>query len=102
MQTFIEEFIERQPKSRNAQLARLDMVHWRVQSGAQTADDLLSACQLYFDRSSNRLYCFEDLQKYLVALGKDLVSKFLDHVSSHVDEQSSGKDVCSCFPSFLC
>ncbi|KAL2215610.1 cytoskeleton organization protein [Thermoascus aurantiacus ATCC 26904] len=92
VQTFIEEFIERQPKSRNAQLARLDMVHWRVQSGAQTADDLLSACQLYFDRNSNRLYCFEDLQKYLVALGKDLVSKFLDHVSSHVDEQSSGKD----------
>ncbi|KAL2007064.1 hypothetical protein VTN00DRAFT_8502 [Thermoascus crustaceus] len=90
-QTFIEGFIERQPKSRNAQLARLELVHWKVQSGSQTADDLLSACQVYLDRNSNKLYCFDDLQKYLVALGKDSILKFLEHVASHVEEQSSGK-----------
>ncbi|KAJ9191343.1 hypothetical protein DTO021D3_2592 [Paecilomyces variotii] len=92
-QTFVEEFIQRQPKSRNAQLASLDLSYRRFQSGGKTSADLLSACQTYFDRNRKKLYCFADLKKYLVAVDKDSLNKFLDHVSQNVKDDTAAKDV---------
>ncbi|KAL4921271.1 N-acetyltransferase B complex non catalytic subunit-domain-containing protein [Aspergillus aurantiobrunneus] len=80
-QNFISEFIASQPKSRNAQLARLDLTHSNFQSGALKQEDLLSGCQAYFDHSKNKLYCFGDLLSYLPSLNKDAISAFVDHAS---------------------
>ncbi|KAL1987664.1 hypothetical protein VTN96DRAFT_2905 [Rasamsonia emersonii] len=91
-QEFVEEFIQRFPKSRNAQLALLDLTLWKIQTGVLTAADLLSACKAYYDRNSNKLYCFGDLRKYVVNLGKDDISDFVDHVLQKADSLSSEKD----------
>lgn len=78
-QNFIKEFLNAVAKSRNAQLAHLDLIHWAVQSGNLTKDDLYSACQEYFERNKNKLHCFGDLQKYLSGLEKDDLSKFVEY-----------------------
>ncbi|KAA8649097.1 hypothetical protein EYZ11_000689 [Aspergillus tanneri] len=78
-QNFISKFIEHQPKSRNAQLARLDLTHFSFQSGNLNADDLISACQGYFDYNKDKLYCFGDLRDYLSALDRDSVSRFVEY-----------------------
>ncbi|KAL2833431.1 N-acetyltransferase B complex non catalytic subunit-domain-containing protein [Aspergillus cavernicola] len=80
-QKFISEFTASQPKSRNAQLALLDMAHSSFQSGSVEQEGLLSACQGYFDHSKSKLYCFGDLLSYLPSLDKDLVSKFVEYAS---------------------
>lgn len=89
-QKFISEFIESQPKSRNAQLARLDLTHSSFQSGALKQEDLLSGCQSYFDHSKNKLYCFGDLLSYLPSLDKDSISAFVKYAS----EASLQNEVC--------
>ncbi|KAL3468340.1 N-acetyltransferase B complex non catalytic subunit-domain-containing protein [Aspergillus heterothallicus] len=88
-QGFIDKFIAAQPKSRNARLAYLDLTHSAFQSGSVTQEDLLSACQSYFDHNKNKLYCFSDLLAYLPSLSKDAVLKFVDHASKAA-EQSEG------------
>ncbi|KAL4944916.1 hypothetical protein BDV06DRAFT_186114 [Aspergillus oleicola] len=80
-QKFISDFIESQPKSRNAQLARLDLTHSSFQSGTLKTDELLSGCQAYFDHSKDKLYCFGDLLSYLPSLDKKSISKFVDYAS---------------------
>ncbi|KAL4878518.1 N-acetyltransferase B complex non catalytic subunit-domain-containing protein [Aspergillus karnatakaensis] len=80
-QKFISEFIAAQPKSRNAQLARLDLTHFSFKSGAVTQDELLSACQAYFDHSKNKLYCFGDLLSYLPSLEKNFIAKLVDYAA---------------------
>ncbi|KAL1858493.1 hypothetical protein Plec18170_002692 [Paecilomyces lecythidis] len=92
-QTFVEEFIQFQPKSRNAQLASLDLAYRKFQSGVESTADLLSACETYFNRNRKKLYCFADLKKYLVVLDKDSLNKFLDHVSQNVKDDTAAKDV---------
>lgn len=44
-------------------------------------DDLLAACQEYFDRSKAKLYCCEDLARCLPALDKPSLAKFFEHAS---------------------
>ncbi|KAL5342593.1 N-acetyltransferase B complex non catalytic subunit-domain-containing protein [Aspergillus crustosus] len=78
---FISEFIASQPKSRNAQLARLDLTHFCFKSGSVKPEELLSACQVYFDHSKNKLYCFGDLLSYLPSLDKDPIFKFVSYAS---------------------
>src|SRR5215471_6265223 len=94
-QDFIDNYVKRQPKSRNAQLASLDLVQHRVDSRYLTPEDLLSACKVYFDCNSNRLYCFHDLQRYLVKLDPILLETFLAYVSNEVvlenSENTNGK-----------
>lgn len=72
-----------------------------MQTGVLTAADLLSACKAYYDRNSNKLFCFGDLRKYVVNLGKDDISDFVDHVLQKADSLSSEKDVCSRFPPIM-
>ncbi|KAL1965647.1 hypothetical protein VTN77DRAFT_5324 [Rasamsonia byssochlamydoides] len=91
-QEFLEEFIRRFPKSRNAQLALFDLTLWKIQTGVLTNTDLLNACKAYYDRNSNKLFCFGDLRKYVVNLGKDEISDFVDHVLQSADKSSSEKD----------
>jgi N-terminal acetyltransferase B complex non-catalytic subunit len=90
-QKFITEFITAQPKSRNAQLAHLDLTHSGFQSGSVMQEDLLSACQGYFDHSKNKLYCFNDLLGYIPSLNEDSVVNFLNHASKG-SEQSEVRD----------
>ncbi|KAE8394582.1 N-acetyltransferase B complex non catalytic subunit-domain-containing protein [Aspergillus alliaceus] len=76
---FISDFLESVPKSRNAQLARLDLIHSDVLAGNSKTEELVSACQEYFDCNKNKLYCFSDLQLYMAALDKESVSKFVEY-----------------------
>ncbi|KAL3437638.1 N-acetyltransferase B complex non catalytic subunit-domain-containing protein [Aspergillus tetrazonus] len=80
---FIDKFIMAQPKSRNAQLARLDLVFSSFQSGAVKQEDLLLACQVYFDHAKNKLYCFGDLLDYLPSLSKDSIKTFVEYSSKN-------------------
>ncbi|KAL5003894.1 N-acetyltransferase B complex non catalytic subunit-domain-containing protein [Aspergillus recurvatus] len=80
-QDFITKFIAAQPKSRNAQLARLDLTYSSFQSGALKQEDLLSGCQAYFDHAKNKLYCFGDLSHYLPSLDKDSAITFVEYAS---------------------
>ncbi|KAL2838147.1 N-acetyltransferase B complex non catalytic subunit-domain-containing protein [Aspergillus pseudodeflectus] len=88
-QKFISEFIAAQPKSRNAQLAHLDLTHSGFQSGSVMQEDLLSACQGYFDHSKNKLYCFSDILGYIPSLNEESVVKLLNYASKN-SEQSEG------------
>jgi N-terminal acetyltransferase B complex non-catalytic subunit len=72
-----------QPKSRNAQLARLDLLFSSFQSGAVKQEDLLFGCQAYFDHAKNKLYCFGDLLGYLPSLGKDSIKNFVEYASKN-------------------
>lgn len=76
-----------EPKSRNAQLAYLDIVHYAVQAGCLTTDDLYSACQGYFDHNKNKLHCYRDLQLYLVDLKMDQTSKFVEYVLKNQESE---------------
>ncbi|KAL4927148.1 MDM20/NAA25 family protein [Aspergillus undulatus] len=80
-QKFISQFIESQPKSRNAQLARLDLVHSSFQSGALKQNKLLSGCEAYFDHSKSKLFCFGDLLSYIPSLDKASITKFVEYAS---------------------
>lgn len=82
-QDFLQDFIRRQPRSRNAQLANLDLIQHRITIGDQTSADLLSACQTYFDTNCSKLYCFEDLQKYLVTFDTETSTAFHKHASNN-------------------
>jgi N-acetyltransferase B complex (NatB) non catalytic subunit len=86
----------RHPKLRNAQLALLDLASWRTQGGALTVEDLELACEAYYDRNRDKLYCFPDLRKHVVLLG-DAMSKFLGHALSYVEDPNNGVDVWACF-----
>lgn len=88
------------PKSRNVQLAQLNLMHWGVQSGSLTKDDLYSASQEYFNRNKSKLYCFGDLQKYLPELEKDGLSKFVEYTLKTEESESDVRQTTS-FSRFL-
>ncbi|PGH03515.1 hypothetical protein AJ79_07350 [Helicocarpus griseus UAMH5409] len=83
-QDFITNYIKRQPKSRNAQLASLDLTENRISTNELAPKDLLSACKEYFDRNSSKLYCFHDLRKYLIKFDRSMQDEFQVHVSQKV------------------
>ncbi|KAL1958769.1 hypothetical protein VTO42DRAFT_3888 [Malbranchea cinnamomea] len=78
---FISEYIDKCPMSRNAQLARLDLVQSQVSAGSLDSDSLLSACKDYFDRNGSKVYCFHDLRKYISTLDPSLQEAFQQHLS---------------------
>ncbi|KAK2788459.1 hypothetical protein FQN53_003605 [Emmonsiellopsis sp. PD_33] len=83
-QGFIADYIKRQSKSRNAQLASLDLTEQRITAKELSSSDILSACKDYFDRNSTKLYCFHDLRKYLSKLDQTLQGEFLNYVAEKV------------------
>ncbi|GES62553.1 cytoskeleton organization protein [Aspergillus terreus] len=92
VQKFVADFIQSEPKSRNAQLARLDLLCWCFESGTVKEEELVSACQEYFDLNQNKLYCFGDLLRYLAKLDKVSVSKFIEYASKSQDEKERKTD----------
>ncbi|KAH3207645.1 hypothetical protein KXW62_006364 [Aspergillus fumigatus] len=94
---FIDEFIKAVPRSRNAQLARLDLIDWSFKSGSLKSHELITACQEYFDRNKTKLYCFVDLRKYLSDLDKASLTEFIQYASRtegiQGDENDPFKDV---------
>ncbi|OJD18717.1 hypothetical protein AJ78_01254 [Emergomyces pasteurianus Ep9510] len=91
-QDFITEYIKKQPKSRNAQLAALDLTELRIATKELFPRGLLSACKEYFDRNCTKLYCFHDLCKYLLRLDHSMQSEFQVYVSQKVVADQSEDD----------
>ncbi|KAI9368067.1 N-acetyltransferase B complex non catalytic subunit-domain-containing protein [Aspergillus egyptiacus] len=90
-QKLVSEFIVAQPKSRNAQLARLDLTHSSFQLGALGQKQLLSACQDYYDHSKGKLYCFGDLLSYSPSLDRSSISKFVEYAAEvAVNDEQKG------------
>ncbi|PYH93734.1 putative cytoskeleton organization protein [Aspergillus ellipticus CBS 707.79] len=88
---FLDNFIASTPKSRNARLARLDLAHWSFQAGDLKAEELISACQDYFDHNKHKLYCFGDLRNYASVLDKASLVKLVEYLSKSQEEQTDGK-----------
>lgn len=63
-------------------------MHWTFQAGNLKADDLVTACQEYFDRNKHKLYCFGDLRSYVPALDKTSVLKFVEYISASAAGQT--------------
>ena len=91
-QEFIADYVTRQPKSRNAQLASLEVIQHRVSTKNLTTTELLSECKIYFDRNSNKLYCFHDLRRYLATLDSNIQEEFLDYISNTVNPEAESRE----------
>jgi N-terminal acetyltransferase B complex non-catalytic subunit len=80
------------PKSRNAALARLDIITSAIEKGEMAVEDnLLPACKEYIDKHKGKLYAFSDLRRILAG-NKDAMAKMLKYMSEGKHE---GKDVSS-------
>ncbi|KAJ5556414.1 hypothetical protein N7494_000329 [Penicillium frequentans] len=80
-QRFVESFMDFQPKSRNAALARLDIITSAIEKGEMTVEDnLLPACQQYIDQHKGKLYAFSDLRRILAG-NRDAMAKMLKYMS---------------------
>ncbi|PGH07686.1 hypothetical protein GX51_01695 [Blastomyces parvus] len=91
-QDFIEAYIKMQPKSRNAQLAALDLTEQRITMNELPLETLLPACKEYFDRNCTKLYCFHDLRKYLIKLDRSMQKEFQIYASEKVVADQSADD----------
>lgn len=91
----ISEYIQKCPASRNAQLARLKFVQSQVSASASGLEALLSECKDYFDRNGRKVYCFQDLRKYLPTLEPSLQSAFQLHVSENDALKNPKEKVCT-------
>ncbi|WEW61277.1 hypothetical protein PRK78_006767 [Emydomyces testavorans] len=81
VEDFIIGYMAKRPKSRNAQLANLDLISREmVLSKRSTPADLVAGCKTYFDNNKNRLCCFHDLRKYLTILDGSLREEFYSYV----------------------
>ncbi|KAJ5915147.1 Cytoskeleton organization protein (Dec1) [Penicillium verhagenii] len=77
----IENFTKFQPKSRNAALARLDIIASGIAKGEMSVEEhYLPACQKYIDLHKGKLYAFSDLKRVLAGK-KDAMAKMLKYMS---------------------
>ncbi|KAJ5194007.1 N-acetyltransferase B complex non-catalytic subunit [Penicillium cf. griseofulvum] len=86
-QQHIEKFIEFSPKSRNAHIALMDVALTGLKRGERTEDDLVAACQRYFDQHKHKLYAFKDLRGVLETRDDNLIHR----VSQHCMDSVKGK-----------
>ncbi|KAJ5608161.1 hypothetical protein N7537_004780 [Penicillium hordei] len=84
-QQHIEKFIEFSPKSRNAHIALMDIVLTGVKRGERTEDDLVIACQRYFDQHKHKLYAFKDLRGVLETRDDALIHRVAQHCMDSVE-----------------
>jgi N-terminal acetyltransferase B complex non-catalytic subunit len=84
-QEIIEKFIEFSPKSRNAHLARLDLTLVGIRRGQNTSDDLVSACQKYWDQHKHKLYLFGDFRGILETREDSLVRQVCEYCMDSVE-----------------
>ncbi|KAI1942769.1 hypothetical protein LOZ66_001176 [Ophidiomyces ophidiicola] len=90
---FIDTYISKRPKSRNAQLARLDLISLEILGNKETPTNLLAGCKAYFDRNKNKLYCFHDIRSYLGKLDESLQKDFHTYVLQHVCIKDASDDL---------
>ncbi|KAI5309023.1 hypothetical protein KEM55_004273 [Ascosphaera atra] len=83
--SFVDAYIEKRPKSRNAQLCRLELVVAGVKKGKFSSDDLLQQCQKFFDTNCRKLPCFSDLRDIIPNLGLPDIKKFVDYASKPIE-----------------
>ncbi|KAK2748284.1 hypothetical protein FQN57_000942 [Myotisia sp. PD_48] len=67
---FISTYRSKRPASRNAQLAKLELLFQGKKGSLSSTDTLLAECLHYFDDNCTKIYCFNDLKGYLDYLGK--------------------------------
>ncbi|KAJ5907744.1 hypothetical protein N7495_000426 [Penicillium taxi] len=84
---FIDKFLEFDPKSRNASLARLNVVYFSILNGSSTADDLVLVCQRYWDQHKDKLYAFSDMQHF-TSNKWDAMAKLMKYAVECKEEQS--------------
>ncbi|PYH47457.1 MDM20/NAA25 family protein [Aspergillus saccharolyticus JOP 1030-1] len=89
-QDFIRNFVASVPKSRNSQLAQLDLMHWKYQSSPSNAKELIASCKQYFDLNKHKLYCFGDLRTYASSLDQASVADFVKYALEGPNEGSDG------------
>lgn len=94
MEALIAGYVSKRPKSRNAQLARLDLVARMMAGKHSTTASLLATCKAYFDNNKTKLYCFHDLREYLPALDDSLRGEFYSHVCQNVNMNVAEAEVC--------
>ncbi|GBF59806.1 N-alpha-acetyltransferase NatB auxiliary subunit [Trichophyton mentagrophytes] len=82
----ISNYLEKRPASRNAQLANLELKLQGIEMDKSDPEEVLRGCIEYFRRNQRKIYCFNDLQRYLTGLDTRLYSKFEDEVSKIVEE----------------
>ncbi|KAJ5963624.1 N-acetyltransferase B complex non-catalytic subunit [Penicillium vulpinum] len=89
-QQHIEKFIEFIPKSRNAHIALMDTALTGFKRGERTEDDLVAACQRYFDQHKHKLYAFKDLRGALETRDGALIHRVsqdcMDSVEGNTDD----------------
>lgn len=81
----VENFINFNPKSRNASLALLDIEAINVQNGQMTVDEHVELCKGYIDRQSHRVFAFGDIRR-LVGDNKTGMAKLLDYLNEKKDQ----------------
>lgn len=84
-QQHIEKFIAFIPKSRNAHIALMDVVLTGFKRGERTEDDLVVACQRYFDQHKHKLYAFKDLRGVLETRADSLIHRVAQHCMDSVE-----------------
>ena len=84
-QQHIETFIKFSPKSRNAHIAIMDIILTGFKRGERTEDDLVVACQRYFDQHKHKLYAFKDLRGVLETRDDALIHRVAQHCLDSVE-----------------
>lgn len=86
---FTEDFIAFSPKSRNAALARLDIIKTAIGKGEMTTEgDLVPAYQQYIDQHKEKLYAFGDLRR-ISAGDRDLMKQMLEYLSEKISDEKA-------------
>ncbi|KAJ5812172.1 N-acetyltransferase B complex non catalytic subunit-domain-containing protein [Penicillium riverlandense] len=90
---FVEGFIQLNPKSRNGHLVRLELIQGRIDVGDMKQEDMLSACQSYFDGHKHKLYVFGDLRGFLSSANQTVASKMVEYVLNSKDNDEKTNHV---------
>lgn len=77
---FAQSFLDRHLRTRNAQLAKLDLLADRLGTNEQAQETFFKACKQFFEYSCKKLHCFLDLRDYVHRLDSDHQNAFRLHV----------------------
>ncbi|KAJ6171992.1 N-acetyltransferase B complex non-catalytic subunit [Penicillium chermesinum] len=83
--TIAEDFINFNPKSRNACLALVDIAEIDLQKGNMTKDEYFEFYKGYVDRQSHRVFAFGDIRR-LIGDDKDSMAKILEYLCEKKDQ----------------
>lgn len=84
---FVRNFAQRFPKSRNAHLALLEVSSWSLNSEETARVDFFTALINFYDLHSTKLYCFDDIRRYVSHLSQAHTLELVDHALEQVTVQ---------------